>query len=180
VAGAQRNPLPALRRPCVGAGTCQQGCNEGAKATTDQTHWPIAIEHGATLITGARVRRIVTESGLATGAEWIDEDGQVHFQAADVVVLAANSIGTARILLNSASPDWPDGLANSSGLVGRRLMMHPFASVTGLFDEGVESPPTAARHAEQCVESPKMFYDGFEGGDCRCFIGQVGGCPAMV
>ncbi len=127
------------RRPCVQAGTCQQGCNEGAKASTDLTHWPIAIQHGASLITGARVHRVVTENGLATGAEWIDEDGNTHFQAADVVVLAANSIGTARILLNSATPEWPDGLANSSGLVGRRLMMHPFASVTGLFDENLES-----------------------------------------
>lgn len=127
------------RRPCVQVGTCQQGCNEGAKASTDQTHWPFAIEHGARLVTGARVRRIVTENGLATGAEWIDEEGEEHFQAADVVVMAANSIGTSRILINSATSEWPDGLANSSGLLGRRLMMHPFASVTGLFDEDLES-----------------------------------------
>jgi choline dehydrogenase-like flavoprotein len=123
----------------VQAGTCQQGCNEGAKASTDQTHWPVAIDHGTKLITGARARRIVTENGLATGAEWIDEDGNEHYQPADVVVMAANSIGTSRVLLNSATSDWPDGLANSSGLVGRRLMMHPFASVTGLFEENLES-----------------------------------------
>ena len=107
------------RRPCVQAGTCMQGCSEGAKASTDQTHFPHALEHGARVITGARVHRIATKNGLATGAEWVDEDGGEHFQPADVVVLAANSIGTARILLNSASPGWPDGLANSSGLVGR-------------------------------------------------------------
>ena len=127
------------RRPCVQVGTCGRGCNEGAKASTDQTHFPHAIEHGARVVTGARVHRIVTENGLATGAEWIDEEGDEHFQSAEVVILAANSIGTARILLNSTTPEWPDGLANSSGLVGRRFMMHPFATVTGLFDEGFES-----------------------------------------
>ena len=128
------------RRPCVQVSTCQQGCNEGAKASTDQTHWPIAIEHGASVITGARVRRVVTnDAGLATGAEWLDEDGNEHFQPADVVIMASNSIGTSRILLNSATQQWPDGLANSSGLVGRRLMMHPFANVAGLFDEDLQS-----------------------------------------
>ena len=54
-------------------------------------------------------------------------------------MLAANAIGTARLLLLSASPAHRDGLANSSGLVGRRLMMHPFANVGGLFDEDLES-----------------------------------------
>lgn len=128
------------RRPCVQVGTCQQGCNEGAKASTDQTHWPIAIKHGARLITGARVRRLVSNAeGLVTGAEWIDEKGAEHFQEADVVILAANAIGTSRLLLNSATPSAPDGLANSSGLVGRRLMMHPFANVSGLFEENLKS-----------------------------------------
>jgi choline dehydrogenase-like flavoprotein len=56
-----------------------------------------------------------------------------------VVVLATNSVGTARLLLNSASPRFPDGLANSSGLVGKRLMVHPFANVTGYFDEPVDA-----------------------------------------
>ena len=91
-------------------------------------------------MTGARVRRLETnDRGLVTGATWIDRDGREHFQAASTVVLAANGIGTPRLLLLSSSPRHPDGLANSSGLVGRRLMMHPFASVTGLFDESLES-----------------------------------------
>jgi choline dehydrogenase-like flavoprotein len=128
------------RNPCVQRGTCMQGCNEGAKASTDLTHWPVAIAHGARLVTGARVRRLDTnERGLVIGATWLDRDGGEHFQAASTVVLAANGIGTPRLLLLSASPRHPDGLANSSGLVGRRLMMHPFASVTGLFDESLES-----------------------------------------
>jgi choline dehydrogenase-like flavoprotein len=128
------------RRPCVQRSTCQSGCNEGAKASTDLTHWPKAIALGAKLITGARVRRIETnERGLATGATWIDGRGTEHLQPARVVVLAANAVGTPRLLLMSADSRHPDGLANSSGLVGRRLMMHPFANVAGLFDEPLMS-----------------------------------------
>ncbi len=128
------------RNPCVQRGTCQQGCGEGAKASTDLTHWPKAIGAGARLVTGARVRRIETNAaGLATGATWIDQQGAEHFEPAKVVVLAANAIGTARLLLLSSSSRQPDGLANSSGFVGRRLMMHPFANVAGLFDEDLES-----------------------------------------
>lgn len=128
------------RRPCVQRSTCQSGCNEGAKASTDLTHWPKAIALGARLVTGARVRRIETNgNGLATGATWIDKDGAEHFEPAKVVVLAANAIGSARLLLLSGDGRHPDGLANSSGLVGRRLMMHPFANVAGLFDEPLMS-----------------------------------------
>ncbi len=128
------------RNQCVQRGTCMQGCNEGAKAPTDLTHWPAAIAHGARLVTGARVSRIETDAaGLATGAVWFDLDGREHFQHASSVMLAANGIGTPRLLLMSASAAHPDGLGNSSGLVGRRLMMHPIAKVTGLFDEDLES-----------------------------------------
>jgi choline dehydrogenase-like flavoprotein len=128
------------RRPCVQRSTCQSGCNEGAKASTDLTHWPKAIYKGARLITGARVRRIETNAdGLATGATYIDRDGKEHFEPARVVVVAANAIGTPRLLLLSNSAAHPDGLANSSGLVGKRLMMHPFANVAGLFEEPLMS-----------------------------------------
>jgi hypothetical protein len=77
--------------------------------------------------------------GLVTGAEWVDEEGRAHFQAADVVLLAANGIGTPRLLLASASSHAPGGLANSSGLVGTRLMVHPLALVKGLFRQDLES-----------------------------------------
>jgi choline dehydrogenase-like flavoprotein len=123
------------RNPCVQRGSCGSGCNEGAKASTDLTHWPTVVRLGGRVITGARVQRIVVDHhGLASGAEWLDDDGRQHYQPADVVVCAANGIGTPRLLLASASPQHPDGLANSSGLVGRNLMLHPLVSVTGLFD----------------------------------------------
>ena len=94
---------------------------------------------GGQLVTGARVLRIDHDArGLATGAEWIDDDGGLHFQAAEVVLLAANGMGTPRILLASDSVRFPDGMVDSSGLVGRRLMVHPLAVVKGLFREDVQ------------------------------------------
>lgn len=128
------------RHPCVQWGTCMQGCPEGAKASTDVTHWPRAVELGARVVTGARVTRLVRAGGrLLRGAEYVDAEGREHLVEADVVVLAANAIGTARLLLLSADSRSPDGLANGSGLVGRRLMMHPFAVVTGRFQRLMET-----------------------------------------
>lgn len=125
---------------CVQLGACMWGCPAGAKASVDLTHWPVAQELGARLITGARVRRIEVDSrGLATGATYVDREGKEHFQGASVTILAANGIGTPRLLLASATNDSPDGLANSSGLVGRRLMMHPLGNVVGLFDDDLET-----------------------------------------
>ena len=69
----------------------------------------------------------------------MDRDGREHFQPAGVTLLAANGIGTPRLLLLSASTRFPDGLSNSTGLVGKRLMMHPFGTVVGLFEEDLQS-----------------------------------------
>jgi choline dehydrogenase-like flavoprotein len=132
--------IDGTRHRCAQRGTCSQGCGEGAKASTDLTHWPAAVTAGARLITGARVRELhVDRQGRITGADWVDQQGGEHFTAAQTVLLAANGIGTPRLLLQSTSGLFPDGLANSSGLVGRRLMLHPLASVVGLFDEELES-----------------------------------------
>ena len=128
------------RNQCVRRGTCLTGCPERAKASTDHTHWPSALQHGATLITGARVREItVNDEGMATGAVYIDRNGREREQRAKTVIVCANGVGTPRLLLLSKSSRFPDGLANSSGLVGKNLMMHPYAAVTGNFDEPLES-----------------------------------------
>ncbi len=128
------------RRVCVQRSTCRAGCNEGAKGTVDRTHWPRAVQAGAQLVTEARVTRILTgDDGLAKGALYVDEDGVERRISADVVVMAAHAIGTPRLLLHSTSAVFPDGLANSSGLVGRNLMMHPLARVVGFFDQPMTS-----------------------------------------
>jgi choline dehydrogenase-like flavoprotein len=125
---------------CVRIGTCMSGCPRGAKASTDLTHWRDAVAAGARLLTGARVREITLDArGRAGGAIYVDRDGEEHHQRARIVVLAANGVGTARLLLLSRSSAHPDGLANSSGLVGKRLMMHPPTSVVGVYPEPLES-----------------------------------------
>ena len=127
-------------KQCVRYGTCLTGCPEGAKASYDLTHWPAALEHGARLVTGARVKEITTnDQGLATGATYVDRQGREAHQAADVVIVACNGVGTPRLLLLSRSNHFPDGLANSSGLVGKRLMMHPYAAIVGLYEEHLDS-----------------------------------------
>ena len=125
---------------CERTGACMWGCPKGAKSSTDTTMWPSALQHGAKCITGARVREItVSDSGLATGAVYIDREGAERFQAADVVILGCNGVGTARLLLLSTSVRYPDGLANSSGLVGKRLMLHPYMSVLGVYEDDLET-----------------------------------------
>jgi choline dehydrogenase-like flavoprotein len=118
---------------CAQWGTCLDGCPAGAKASADLTHWRRAVAGGAVLRTGARATRVVTDGrGRASGVEFVGRDGIGGRVQAPVVVLAANGIGTPRLLLLS-------GLANRSGLVGRRLMVHPFATVAGTFDEPLAS-----------------------------------------
>ncbi|MET0520819.1 MAG: GMC family oxidoreductase [Jiangellaceae bacterium] len=126
-----------LLKPCVQRGTCLNGCKDGAKGTPDLTHWPHNVRDGIHLVTRATVTRVETDAQgrRATGVVYFDEHGVERRQRAQVVILAANGVGTPRLLNLSASSTHPNGLANSSGLVGRRLMMHPFAAVVGIFDE---------------------------------------------
>jgi choline dehydrogenase-like flavoprotein len=143
------------RAACINLGPCIMGCAQGAKASTDVTYWPAAIRRGVTLKTHCRVREItVDDSGMADGVLYHDPDGSVCRQKAEVVVLACNGVGTPRILLNSRSQLFPDGLANRSGLVGRNLMFHPYAMATGLFDEPLEGykGPTGC-----CIMSQEFY-----------------------
>ena len=123
------------RDACNNCGPCNLGCTNRARSSADVTYWPKAIAAGARLLTGARVSKVLTEQGRTTGVSYIDADGRERTARADIVVLACNGIGTPRLLLNSATRKYPNGLANSSGQVGRNLMFHPYATVTGVFDE---------------------------------------------
>ncbi len=142
------------RARCINLGHCLGGCAQGAKASTDITYWPEAIRAGVELRTRCRVREITTnDQGMATGAIYYDADGVEHFQAAEVVVMACNGVGTPRILLNSTSARFPDGLANSSGLVGRNLMFHPYAAITGYFDQALDG----YRGPGNCIWSQEFY-----------------------
>jgi len=133
-------PYGDNRGACNYCGPNGLGCKVKAKASTDITYWPHAIENGAKLRTRCRVTQItVDDEGVATGAEYLDRNGRLRHQAAKSVVLAANGVGTPRLMLMSKSDAHPEGLANSSGLVGKNLMFHPYALVMGVFPESLES-----------------------------------------
>jgi choline dehydrogenase-like flavoprotein len=135
-----------LTRPYDGRVACNfsgqgwYGCGAEARASTDVTHWPKALEKGALLKARSRVSEItLNRSGRARGAVYYDSRGGSHEQQARLVVVCANGIGTPRLLLNSKSKLFPDGLANSSGLVGRGLMLHAGRVVRGIFLECMDS-----------------------------------------
>jgi choline dehydrogenase-like flavoprotein len=168
------------QKQCVRLGICRMGCPEGAKASTHITHIPVALEHGAQVVTGARVSQLtLDERGRANGAVYL-RDGREHFQPASLVIVAANGIGTPRLLLMSSSERFPDGLANSSGMVGRRLMLHPHGSSAGIFDEHLEDWVGPA--GEQLVSM--HFYEtdasrGFVRG-CKWILMCTAGPLAMI
>ncbi|MGH7119714.1 MAG: GMC family oxidoreductase, partial [Acetobacteraceae bacterium] len=111
------------RPACNGCGICN-GCPRGSMSKFSLSVWPKALEAGTELRTLARVLRIEkARDGRATGAIYLDRrTGQRHFQSADVVILAANGVGTPRLLLAS------DNLANASDQVGRNLLHHTLVS----------------------------------------------------
>lgn len=143
--GMHTAPLPLAintngyngRATCIWDGWCDAGCPIGALANPLTIYLPVAKAHGAVVQTDATVSRILTTDNgeFATGVEYTNHDGETFRVMADLVVLAAFSIQTPRLLLASATPRHPSGLANSSGRVGRGVMTHPAGSVYGLFDE---------------------------------------------
>jgi choline dehydrogenase-like flavoprotein len=141
-------------KPCRQHGTCMQGCPEGAKGSTDLTHWPEAIRLGVDLRTFARATRIVMVGDLARGVEYLDSAGELHLVKGRQIVMCSNGIGTPRLLLMSATATHPNGLANSSGLLGTHLMMHPFGAVAGLFDDDLG---TASGSWGQQIQSMEFY-----------------------
>jgi choline dehydrogenase-like flavoprotein len=127
------------RGACLQLGFCFAGCKMGAKWSTLYSEIPKAEETGKYEIrpqsTVLRIEHDVT--GKVTGVLYANKDGKQHLQKARVVSLAANSIESARLLLNSTSSLFPNGLANSSGAVGRNYMRHVFGFVYAWFEKPV-------------------------------------------
>ncbi|MFH1602958.1 MAG: GMC family oxidoreductase, partial [Pseudomonadota bacterium] len=144
------------RAACVNLGPCKSGCAQGAKSSADITYWPLARRAGVQLRTRCRVREIlVDDKDMATGVVYYDEHGVEHLQRAEVIVLACNGVGTPRLLLNSRSARFPDGLANRSGLVGKNLMIHPWGMVRGAFD----TPLDSQLGPRSCCILSQQFYE---------------------
>jgi choline dehydrogenase-like flavoprotein len=113
------------RAACLWATPCGRGCSIRANYQSTTVHLPPALATGNLhILTDAMVREVqLDKNGLARAVTFIDKtSGTMHSVAARVVVLAASACETVRILLNSKSTRFPNGLANSSGKVGRYLM----------------------------------------------------------
>lgn len=131
---------------CDHTGPCDLGCAARKRQGADRIYIRKAMASGARLATGIRVQRFdIDAMGRVVSAQAIGRDGalQVHGK---IFVTAANGLDTPRLLLLSTSRRFPQGLANSSGKVGRGLMLHPYGRVDGLFDAplGFQAPGETA------------------------------------
>src|SRR6185503_4084078 len=126
---------PLNGRPaCHYCGQCGRGCSTHANFSSPSVLLAPALATGKLrIITNAMAREVMTdESGLATGVSYVNRaDRRDYAVRARIVVLAASACESARLLLNSKSGRFPDGLANSSGVVGRYLTDSTGLSVSG-------------------------------------------------
>lgn len=124
---------------CTHIGPCDLGCPSRIRSSANHAFLEDALRLGARLMPETRVIMVETDR-MGRADALICRSGVDEFRVrARHFVLAANGSSTARLLLLSQNARSPDGLANSSGLVGRGLMLHPYAKVDALFDEPLGS-----------------------------------------
>jgi choline dehydrogenase-like flavoprotein len=154
------------RQHCIYRGFCLQGCKVNAKASPLITHVPDALAHGAEIRADAMVTRIGVDgrTGRATGVDYVQR-GVERFQRAAHVILAGYSIETPRLLLNSASGRFPDGLCNDHDLVGRYLMVQGAPQTGGRFSAEIrmyKAPPPEVSSEDFYETNPsRPFKRGF-------------------
>jgi choline dehydrogenase-like flavoprotein len=155
------------RSQCVGYGTCHPVCPSGAKYSGD-VHIRKAEDAGARVLDRVPVQRL--EHGDAgervEAAVYATPDGEEHRQEARHFVVASGAVETPRLLLLSQSEQYPDGLANRSGAVGRYFMDHLLHMVTGLVDE-----PTGQHQVGFSTSVTHQFYDHDETTPGSFFVG---------
>jgi choline dehydrogenase-like flavoprotein len=168
-------PLAIVSRPyrgrpaCVHCGFCHAfGCEVMAKSSTLYTMIPEAEATGRCEVRpGSYVFRVETDArGRATGVRYFDGAKREHFQKARAVVLSANGAETPRLLLNSASPRFPQGLANSSGLVGRYLMFNQNTATHAVFEHELNE--------YKSVQVTRVVHDFYNSDPKRGFYGGGG------
>jgi choline dehydrogenase-like flavoprotein len=125
------------RPACIYDGWCHVGCPIGALANPVVTYLGEARKAGAEVRALCTATRVLSnqEGTRVTGVEYYDANKKRQVQEASVVILAAWSAQNPRLLLNSATDKHPKGLANSSELVGKFMMVHHIAGTWALFDE---------------------------------------------
>ena len=154
------------RPHCIYRGFCLQGCKVNAKASPLITHIPDALAHGAEVRPDSMVTRIEIDqrTGLATGVHYV-RGGIARFQRAAMVAVAGYSIETPRLLLNSSSARFPDGLCNDFDQVGRYLMVQGAPQTAGRFDGEVRMwkgpPPEVSTEDFYETDPSKPYKRGF-------------------
>jgi choline dehydrogenase-like flavoprotein len=144
------------RAPCHYCSQCNRGCATNSNFSSPGVLIAPALQTGRlTLITGAMAREVtVGRDGLATGVSYIDKsDGSEKRVNARTVVLAASACESARLLLNSKSSLFPQGLANSSGVVGKYLTDTTGTGVSGFIPRMVDHVP----HNEDGVGGAHLY-----------------------
>ena len=157
------------RVPCQHCGFCEgYGCEYGAKSSALATVIREAEATGNCEIRSeSYVRKIETDrSGRATGVVYFDKDGKEHLQRAKAVVVSANGAETPRLLLLSKSNLFPNGLANSSGFVGKQLMFNGNVTATGVFEHELNE--------WKSVQPSRVIWDFYEADLTRGFYGGGG------
>ncbi len=164
------NSVPYRNRPACGhCGFCiGYGCEFTAKSSSV---WNMIPEAEATGRCEIRTQSYVYEvalnrAGRATGVHYFDADKQQHLQRAKAVVLAANGAETAKLLLNSKTSRFPDGLANRSGMVGKNLMFNQGSGVHAVFEH--------ALNEYKSVQVTRILHDFYESDPKRGFYGGGG------
>jgi choline dehydrogenase-like flavoprotein len=154
------------RAACQQLGFCFQGCKTGAKWSTLYTEIPAAEATGRLELRSACHASQVEHdaTGKVTGVVYFDASGNEQRQLARVVCIAGNAIETPRLLLLSESGKYPDGLANSSGEVGRNYQRHTSGSVFATFDDPVHMYRGATMAGIVTEESDHQPRRGFAGG----------------
>ncbi len=149
--------------PCVYRGFCRFGCSTNAKQSQLVTFIPRALAAGAEIRDLAMVGRIEVRDGRATGVHYMRE-GKWRFQRARHVMVSGYAIETPRLLLASATDRYPDGLANSSGLVGKYLMTQSNQAVFGTMQNEVrwnKGPPSLSITEHWNYDDRKDFHGGY-------------------
>jgi choline dehydrogenase-like flavoprotein len=171
----QPAPMAILSKPhnnrpsCMHCGFCMGfGCEANAKSSTLATMIPLAEATGRCEIRPlSTVFRIETnDAGRVTEVAYIDATGAQQAQKAKAVIVAANGGETPRLLLMSDSAQFPNGLANGSGLVGKYLMANAHSRANAFFDEPLNE--------YKSVQVTRIIHDFYENDPARGFYGGGG------
>jgi choline dehydrogenase-like flavoprotein len=154
------------RPHCIYRGFCLEACKVNAKGSPLVTHVPDAIEHGAEIRADSMAIRVELDepSGRVTGVTYV-KDGEERFQRAAAVAVAGYSIETPRLLLNSTSSRFPDGLANQNDQVGRYVMVQGASQTAARFPEPMHMykapPPEVSSEQFYETDESRGFARGF-------------------